>query len=147
MKKIIFSIVFTMLFSVSYAQTLETNFFANPLLINGKPMVSEHFSLSSRGVLTMVLGDPKLKETKRISFKIYLQRDNKVLKIEEAVGEKEQSEIEISRILRFAILGDELIIEPTDKKYRMAKRVISLKKEFLNYLILNFLNTNTKEGC
>lgn len=134
-----------MLFSVSYGQTLETNFFANPLLINGKPMVSEHFSPSSNGVLTMVLGNPNSKETKKISFKIYLKRNNKILKIDNAVGEKEQSEIEISRILRFAILGDELIIEPTDKKYHLAKRVISLKKEFLNYLILNFLNP--KEGC
>ncbi len=145
MRKIIISIVFMMLFSVSYGQTLETNFFANPLLINGKPMVSEHFSPSSNGVLTMVLGNPNSKETKKISFKIYLKRNNKILKIDNAVGEKEQSEIEISRILRFAILGDELIIEPTDKKYHLAKRVISLKKEFLNYLILNFLNP--KEGC
>jgi hypothetical protein len=145
MKKVIFSIVLTMLISVSYAQTLETNFFANPLLINGKPMVTEHFSLSSSGILSMVLGNPKSKEFKHISFRVYLKRDNKTLKIEDAVGEKEQSEIEISRILRFAILGDELIIEPTDKKYQTAKRVISLKKEFLNYLILNFLNT--KEGC
>jgi hypothetical protein len=145
MKKIIFSIVLTMLISVSYAQTLETNFFANPLLINGKPMVTEHFSLSSRGILSMVLGNPKSKEFKHLSFRVYLKRDNKPLKIEDAVGEKEQSEIEISRILRFAILGDELIIEPTDKKYQTAKRVISLKKEFLNYLILNFLNA--KEGC
>jgi hypothetical protein len=145
MKKVIFSIVLTMLISVSHAQTLETNFFANPLLINGKPMVNEHFSLSSRGILSMVLGNPKSKEFKHISFRVYLKRDNKPLKIEDAVGEKEQSEIEISRILRFAILGDELIIEPTDKKYQTAKRVISLKKEFLNYLILNFLNA--KEGC
>jgi hypothetical protein len=53
-------------------------------------------------------------------------------------------EIEVSQILKFANLGDQLIIEPVNRKSQMSTQVIILRESYF----LEFLNRGGKrEGC
>jgi hypothetical protein len=147
MKKTFLSLVFvaiSMLISQSIFAGDNDRAFYNSLLINGKPLINEQFSLSSRGVLTMVMNDTKTKEKTVVLFKIYLKRQNNIVPLGGSAYESELSEIEVYDILKFANLGDHLIIEPVDKKQQTATRVIFLRQSFF----LEFLNRgNNKDGC
>ena len=143
MKKYFLSSVFTvisMLMTQSIFAGDNEKAFYNSVLFNGKPLINEQFSLNSRGVLTMVMGDMKTK----IPFKIYLKRQDKIVPLGGSAYENELTEIEVSQILKFANLGDQLSIEPVDKKHQTAVRVIFLRYSYF----LEFLNRgNNKDGC
>ena len=145
MKKYFLSSVFTvisMLMTQSIFAGDNEKAFYNSVLFNGKPLINEQFSLNSRGVLTMVMGDMKTK----IPFKIYLKRQDKIVPLGGSAYENELTEIEVSQILKFANLGDQLVIEPVDKKPQTAVKVIFLRYSyFLEFL--NRGNSNNKDGC
>lgn len=118
--------------------------FYNSILFNGKPLIYDQFSLSSRGVLTMVMNDSKTKEMKTMFFKVYLKRQDKVLPFGDYNRGNGVGEIEVSEILKFANLGDQLVIEPVEKKAQMSTRVIFLRYSYF----LEFLNRGgNKDGC
>jgi hypothetical protein len=118
----------------------------NSVLFNGKPLVYDQFSLSSRGVLTMVMNDSKTKEMKSMLFKVYLKRQDKILPFGVSNQVSGVTELEVSEILKFANLGDQLVIEPIEKKAQMSTRVIFLRYSyFLEFL--NRGNGNNKDGC
>lgn len=118
--------------------------FYNSILFNGKPLIYDQFSLSSRGVLTMVMNDSKTKEMKTMLFKVYLKRQDKVLPFGDYNRGNGVGEIEVSEILKFANLGDQLVIEPVEKKAQMSTRVIFLRYSYF----LEFLNRGgNKDGC
>jgi hypothetical protein len=120
--------------------------FYNSVLFNGKPLVYDQFSLSSRGVLTMVMNDSKTKEMKSMLFKVYLKRQDKILPFGVSNQVSGVTELEVSEILKFANLGDQLVIEPIEKKAQMSTRVIFLRYSyFLEFL--NRGNGNNKDGC
>jgi hypothetical protein len=147
MKKSFLSIaivIISMLLSQSIFGGENEKAFYNSVLFNGKPLVNEQFSLSSRGILTMVTSDPKTKELKSMAFKIYLKRQDKVVPFGGSNYGNEVSEVEVSEILKFANLGDQLIIEPIEKKGQMSTRVIFLRYSYF----LEFLNRGgNKDGC
>ncbi len=121
----------------------EKNFY-NSLLFNGKPLVYDQFSLSSRGVLTMVMSDSKTKEMKTMLFKVYLKRQDKILPFGVSNQGNGVTELDVSEILKFANLGDQLVIEPVEKKAQMSIRVIFLRYSYF----LEFLNRGgNKDGC
>lgn len=137
-------IAISMLFSQSIVA--GDNAFYNSVLFNGKPLVYDQFSLSSRGVLTMVMNDSKTKEMKSMLFKVYLKRQDKVLPFGVANQGNGVTELEVSEILKFANLGDQLIIEPINRQSQMSTRVILLKESYF----LDFLNNRrggNKDGC
>jgi hypothetical protein len=139
-------IVISMLFSQSIVAGENEKALYNSVLFNGKPLVNEQFSLSSRGVLTMVMNDSKTKELKSMAFKIYLKRQDKVVPFGGSNHGNEVLEIEVSEILKFANLGDQLIIEPINRQSQMSTRVILLKESYF----LDFLNNRrggNKDGC
>lgn len=102
----------------------EANFYCNPLLMNGKPLNYANFSIESKGILTMVEGEPKSPGAVKIPFLIYLRRDGVIL----GQGEEgpEVYEIEVADILMFAQPGDHLIITPARKTDWKAKRIIKV---------------------
>ena len=138
--------IIAMLISQStFAGENEKNLY-NSLLFNGKPLVYDQFSLSSRGVLTMVMSDSKTKEMKTMLFKVYLKRQDKILPFGVSNQVSGVTELEVSEILKFANLGDQLVIEPVEKKAQMSTRVIFLRYSyFLEFL--NRGNGNNKDGC
>lgn len=150
MKKSIFSIVFIvfpMLFVPSLARENE-KIISNPLLIDGQPINYEQFSLSSKGVITMITENTKGNGTMTIPFKVYLRRDNKIVYLGSSTSADKLSEIEISKVLKFANLGDELVIEPIDKKFQTSGRVFFLRNNLVKFMS-NFLinRNNNRDGC
>ncbi|KAA9354742.1 hypothetical protein [Larkinella humicola] len=99
----------------------------NPLLLDGISLDYSFFSLSSRGKLTVVAGDPYSPDATKIPFRAYLRRDGKPLNMGKADGRCEKSEIELSDVLAYAQVGDDLVIEPTRKEDAVARRIIRLK--------------------
>lgn len=102
----------------------DMNFYCNSLLLNAKPLNYANFSIESKGILTMVEGEPKSPGAVKIPFLIYLRRDGVILGQGEAGPEV--YEIEIADILMFAQLGDHLIITPARKTDWKAKRIIKV---------------------
>lgn len=137
-------VVIAMLISQSiFGGGNEKNFY-NSLLFNGKPLIYDQFSLSSRGVLTMVMSDSKTKEIKTMLFKVYLKRQDKILPFGISNQGNGVTELDVSDILKFANLGDQLVIEPIEKKAQMSTRVIFLRHSYF----LEFLNRGgNKDGC
>jgi hypothetical protein len=138
-------IVISMLISQSIFAGDNDRAFYNSVLFNGKPLIYDQFSLSSRGVLTMVMNDSKTKEMKSMLFKVYLKRQDKILPFGVSNQVSGVTELEVSEILKFANLGDQLVIEPVEKKAQMFTRVIFLRYSYF----LEFLNrgNNNKDGC
>ena len=137
-------IVISMLLSQTIMAGDNEKVFYNSVLFNGKPLVYDQFSLSSRGVLTMVMNDSKTKELKTMLFKVYLKRQDKILPFGDSNHGNGVAEIEVSEILKFANLGDQLVIEPVEKKAQMSTRVIFLRYSYF----LEFLNRGgNKDGC
>ena len=136
--------IIAMLISQStFAGENEKNLY-NSLLFNGKPLIYDQFSLSSRGVLTMVMSDSKTKEIKTMLFKVYLKRQDKILPFGISNQGNGVTELDVSDILKFANLGDQLVIEPVEKKSQMSIRVIFLRYSYF----LEFLNRGgNKDGC
>ena len=127
----------------TFAGENEKNLY-NSLLFNGKPLIYDQFSLSSRGVLTMVMSDSKTKEIKTMLFKVYLKRQDKILPFGISNQGNGVTELDVSDILKFANLGDQLVIEPVEKKSQMSIRVIFLRYSYF----LEFLNRGgNKDGC
>lgn len=104
----------------------EANFFGNPLLLNGKPLEYADFSIFSKGILTVVEGDPESPVAKKIPFKIYLRRDGTIITQGKSDINREITEIEISKVLSLARNGDHLIIAPARKSDWKAKRIIKV---------------------
>jgi hypothetical protein len=140
-------IVISMLISQSIFAGDNDKAFYNSVLFNGKPLIYDQFSLSSRGVLTMVMNDSKTKEMKSMAFRIYLKRQDKVLPFGVYNHINGVSEIEVSEILKFANLGDQLIIEPIEKKGQMSTRVIFLRYSYFLEFLNRGNNGNNKDGC
>lgn len=99
-------------------------FFPNPLLLNGKPLEYADFSGASKGVLTVVEGNPESPAATKIPFMIYLRRDGVIIKQGKSDINREVFEIEISTVLALAKNGDHLIIAPARKKDCKAKRIL-----------------------
>lgn len=137
-------IMISMLFSQSIIAGENEKAFYNSVLFNGKPLIYDQFSLSSRGILTMILNDSKTKEMKSMAFRVYLKRQDKILPFGRSDDGNGVTEIEVSEILKFANLGDQLVIEPVEKKAQMSTRVIFLRYSYF----LEFLNRGgNKDGC
>ncbi|MEA5459594.1 hypothetical protein VB796_11110 [Arcicella sp. LKC2W] len=147
MKKSIFGIVFSVLFVTSLARNNE-KIISNPLLMDGKPVNYEQFSLSTKGIITMIAEDAMSNKTMSIPFRVYLRRDNKIVHLGGSASAEKLSEIEISKVLKFANLGDELIIEPIDKKFQTSGRVFFLRNNLVKFMS-NFLinRNNNRDGC
>lgn len=148
MKMSILSIVTVMLLiPLMYARTNEKIIY-NPLLMDGEPINYEQFSLTSRGIITMIAEDSKSKKVMVIPFRIYLKRDNKIVHLGGSASADKLSEIEVSQILKFANLGDELVIEPIDKKFQTSTRVFFLRNNLVKFMS-NFLinRNNNRDGC
>ncbi|GAB3909636.1 hypothetical protein GCM10028803_47550 [Larkinella knui] len=99
----------------------------NPLLLDGITLDYSFFSLSSRGKLTVVAGDPYSPDAVKIPFRVYLSRDGKQLTMGKANIRCQASEIDLADVLAYAHVGDDLVIEPIRKEDAVAKRIIPLK--------------------
>ncbi len=106
---------------------LESNIFANPLLINGKLLDYGNFDLNSKGQLTVVKGNPETAEAMPIPFQVYIRREGKVVEDKKMLFlNKTLLRIDLSDIFSFCKNGDLLIIKPVRSEDWKAKRVLKL---------------------
>jgi len=103
----------------------DENIFANPLQLNGKMLDYNTFTISSKGKLSVVKGNPNDSKAEKILFAIKVRRDGKVINIIDFSG-KGLEDIEVSKILATARKGDQLIIDPINKKDWKAKRILNI---------------------
>ncbi|GAB3697178.1 hypothetical protein GCM10027592_21050 [Spirosoma flavus] len=105
----------------------KPTFYANPLLLNGKSLNYETFSLYSEGTLAVVSGNPESEEAVKIPFHIYLIRDG--IFIREGASDNRQVvySVDVTKVLAGARPGDDLIIEPARSVDTQARRIIRLK--------------------
>jgi hypothetical protein len=104
------------------------NFYCNPLMISGAPSSFRSFTLKSKGELTLIKGDAKSGEAVEIPFYLHLRRKGKLVTPAASDGVI-FSKAEISIILKVALKGDELIIEPVNKEDWPAKRIITIEAD------------------
>jgi len=105
------------------------NVYCNPILICGEPLNYNTFNLQTTGELVLINGNPEVSKPSMIPFTIVLRRNGLVLKSPELnFLNRELYEIEISKVLVFARLGDHLIINPTRLTDWKAKRIIKLSE-------------------
>lgn len=74
----------------------------------------------------MVKGNPEIPDAEKIPFHIYLRRKGVVINEGKSSSTQEVFRIEISDVLKLAMPGDHLIIEPVLKADRQAKRIIKV---------------------
>ncbi len=102
----------------------DTPIYENPLLLNGQPLDYGTFSIKSKGVLTLMKGKPTSTDAVKIPFRIYLRRNGIV--IYEKKSATKLTQIEISEVLALSKVGDQIIINPTEKVDYKAKRIINV---------------------
>ena len=104
-----------------------SNIFANPLLINGQLLDYGNFDLNSKGLLTVVKGNPETDEAMPIPFQVYIRREGKVVEDKKmSFLNKTLLRIELSDIFSCCKNGDLLIIKPMRSEDWKAKRVLKL---------------------
>jgi hypothetical protein len=105
----------------------DANFHANPLLINGYSLNYDTFDAGTRGILTVVKGDPDSKEAQPIPFYVSLRRNGKILTDKKmSFLNKALYKVNLSDIFPFSQQGDVLIINPVRREDWKAKRVLKL---------------------
>lgn len=152
MKKLINAVLFLCFGAVSVLcvgkstpQKQEAVFYGNPLLLNNQSLSYGAFSISSKGVLAVVKGNPKTAAPERIPFRIYLLRNGRAVQEGASDIRRSVQSIEVESVLAVAKFGDEIVIEPTRKSDVRAKRVIRLNPFFNSDLLSVF--RKGKDGC
>jgi hypothetical protein len=105
----------------------DANFYANPLQINGKALDYNIFDMGTKGILTVVKGNPESKEARPIPFNISIRRNGKILADKKmSFLNKTLYKINLSDIFPHSQFGDVLIINPVRTADWKAKRLLKL---------------------
>lgn len=128
------------------SQKRQVIFYCNPLLLDNKPFNYTDFSVTSRGILTVVTGNPETTDVEKIPFRIYLRRNGKTINRGASDTTRAVTTIDIASVLAIAKPGDNLIIDPVRKSDVKAKRSIKLKDYFFNTNLFSFIK-NKDDDC
>lgn len=94
-------------------------------MLDGLAFDYNAFTLESKGELKLIKGEPKSGRVVDIPFYLHLRRNGML--VQHPCGEGVIfSKIEISTILKVALDGDELIVEPVNKEDWPAKRIVKI---------------------
>jgi hypothetical protein len=105
----------------------DANFYANPLQINGKALDYNVFDMSTKGVLTVVKGNPDSKEAQPIPFYVSIRRNGKIVKDKKmSFLNKALYKVNLSDIFPLSEQGDVLILNPVNVADWKAKRLLKL---------------------
>lgn len=93
-----------------------TNLSSTTVLLNQKPLIYNSIIPKSRGFMALVSGDPASAEATQIPFRVALKRGNIILSRAASNPDQAGQEVEISKMLSIAMVGDQLIVEPVETK-------------------------------
>ncbi|WP_159473182.1 hypothetical protein [Dyadobacter sp. 3J3] len=144
------SVILLYTFTISISEALPKNNVANgvTLLLNGKLATPEKFVYVTNGRLTMVDINAKPSPKTELPFFAYLRREGKIVDVNAYGRNFSVRSIELTEILKTAQVGDDIIIEPANKKDISGRKIIYVRYSML-FPIFNwfpFLNKN-KGGC
>lgn len=133
MKNISLNLLLTLLFTLTLAVSealpgsTADSFYYNPLMLNGKSMNIEKFSLVAKGVLSMMGENSGSGQREKIPFFIYLKRAGKIIDANAYTHNHSVMSVEISEVLKSAKAGDQLVIDPVNKGEKAGRRVLTVK--------------------
>jgi predicted nucleic acid-binding Zn ribbon protein len=105
----------------------DANFHTNPLQINGRMLDYNTFDLSTKGMLTVVKGNPTSKEAQAIPFSISIRRNGEILTDKKmSFLNKTLYKVNLSDIFPFSQHGDILIVNPARVEDWKGKRLLKL---------------------
>lgn len=105
----------------------DANFYANPLLVNGKPLDYDTFDMFTNGILTVVKGNPASKDAKAIPFYLSIRRNGKIVTNKKMPFlNKALNRLNLSDFFPFVEFGDVLIINPVNPEDWKGKRILKL---------------------
>lgn len=101
----------------------DTDFHANPLMLNGRRLDYMLFSNASSGKLQVAEGEVGVEGSSFVPFTVRLRRNGKLVSLGDGLN-KATTEVEISEILSKSQPGDHLIIRPVNPAHWKAKRIL-----------------------
>lgn len=125
------SLIFTLSVSEAYPENAADNFYANPLLLNGESVEFSVFSSVNRGMISLVKGNPESETKTKTPFYIYIKRAGRMVDAYSYAHNNAVTEFEMAEILKFAQVGDQIIIDPANKNEQVGRRIITVKPEQL----------------
>lgn len=104
-----------------------SNIYVNPLLLDGKQLIYGKFDLLSKGILSVVKGNPETSDAKAIPFYVSIRRNGKIIESPKMKFKgKKLYKIDVSEIFPFCENGDLLILKPANPEDWRAKRILKL---------------------
>ena len=128
-----FFVSMTLLFTLSVSEALPENaadFYLNPLLLNGKSVEFSIFSFVNTGMISLA-GNPDSGSKTKIPFYISINRSGKIVEAYSNTHHHAVTEVNMAEILRFAQVGDQIIIDPAEKNEQVGRKIIVVKPQQL----------------
>ena len=156
MKNKILSYAFALvlMLSISVSNAFPKNYSDNshyyPLLLNGKVADIKVFSWMTRGKLSLGVGNPETGSKSQIPFYAYIMRAGRIIDSESFSHNLAVTEIELAEILKSALDGDQIFVDPVGKYEEAGRRVIVVKQKQLMFNFDWWLGRSTKknkDGC
>lgn len=119
---------------------------ANVVLLNDRPVGLEQLASARTGLISLAKADAGTGDQNRIRFFVYLKRAGKIVNAGAYPHNHSVLDYEMSVVLKEALSGDQLVIEPEDPAYKASKRVITLKNLLPPFQWIPALNAN-KKNC
>ncbi len=105
----------------------DANFPTNPLQINGLMLDYNTFDINTKGILTVVKGNPDSKEAQAIPFCVSIRRNGEIVKDKKmSFLNKVLYKVNLADIFPFSKQGDVLIVNPARAADWKAKRLLKL---------------------
>jgi hypothetical protein len=108
------------------AEGRKADFYFHPLQLDKLPLDYGSFSIKSKGILTLVEGNPESPDAKSIPFHIYVRRNGTVIIKGGSNPNLEVSSVDIETVMAQAKPEDQLVIEPVRKRDWKAKRILRI---------------------
>ena len=105
----------------------NTNFNTNPLQLSGQMLDYGNFDMGSKGVLSVVRGNPESKDAEAVPFYVSIRRNGQIIENKKMLFlNKAVYKINLSDIFPFCKEGDVLIVNPSRVEDWKAKRILKL---------------------
>ncbi|MCE7040659.1 hypothetical protein [Dyadobacter sp. CY312] len=131
---------------VSNALPKDNKSDSNALLLNGKNVDMSLFSWVTRGKLSLSEGNSETKSLKRVPFYAYIKRAGKIVDAQSHAHNHAVMEIEMAEILKKAIDGDQIVVDPAGKNENAGRKIIVVKQKQFMYNFDWWLGLNKKSG-
>jgi len=142
----VFFLVMFLSVPVSNALPKDNKAEINALLLNGKNVDMSLFSWVTRGKLSLSEVNSQTGSPKRVPFYAYLKRAGKIVDVQSHAHNHAVMEIEMAEILKKAIDGDQIVVDPAGKNENAGRKVIVVKQKQFMYNFDWWLGLNNKNG-